>query len=135
MAEETLDRLGKLIPQGVNPGRDAVHIAVLPAKASGGHQPGEHVAVDPRGFAHSWAERMPCTIGIVDPFLPRDVTLKEGDQFYVYLYPSSISGLRHVWTLPGLADEPLPPAFETQIPKTPSSTHWFKDDTGAGTPR
>jgi hypothetical protein len=92
--ERTLRSLGKIItdPQG----KDAVHIAVAPVVANQTLQPGQHV-----GFVESNAEAVGKSkqpIGIVDPFM-RDA-IHAGQRFWLFLYPGTITSLRHEWTHP-----------------------------------
>lgn len=81
--------------------RDAVHIAVAPMVAAELLKPGTHVGVGKDGRA---TRNMRATrIGIVDPFLTKHV--KEGEEFYVCLYPGSVESIRHHWTHPAFVDE------------------------------
>lgn len=77
-------------------GRDAIHIAVIRRVAATTLYPGQHVDVDglPNGNK---------TVGIVDPYLTTPVY--PGSQFWLLLYPRSITGLRHVWTHPDFDNE------------------------------
>lgn len=90
--------LGKIITTEQH--RDAVHIAVAPVIAgSEGLFPGRHIGIlegDIVGIIEN-------AIGIVDPFLP--YSPQKGQRFWMYLYPGSITSLRHEWTHPAL---PLP---------------------------
>jgi hypothetical protein len=93
-------KLGQLIEDG-ELRRDAVHIAIAPVTAACRLEPGESV-----GFLHEDdAERVGSPtkryIGIVDPFLPEDV--EPGQRFWLFLYPNTITGLRHVWTHPAFS--------------------------------
>ncbi|MGF1581553.1 MAG: hypothetical protein ACFCD0_19675 [Gemmataceae bacterium] len=89
-------QLGQLIQDG-DRRRDAIHIAVAPVTAADRLAPGEHVGlleegnIELVGFCDE-------TIGIVDPFLTQDV--EPGQRFWLFLYPNTITGLRHVWTHP-----------------------------------
>lgn len=81
---------------------DAVHIAVLLAKASRDLEPGEHVGVvkDGEYWVTSKAEK---AIGIVDPFCLERVL--EGKLFYILIYPNTVMNMAHTWTLPCLGDK------------------------------
>jgi len=92
MAHEV--KLGQLI-EGT-PGRDAIHIAVAPVVASCKLSPGQDI-----GFVGSDTTRVgpvEKTVGIVDPFLKRMVY--EGEPFWMFLYPNTITSLRHDWEHP-----------------------------------
>ena len=112
---DTQSKIGKLLEPGEQ--RDAIHVAVLLVIA--GHElgPGEHVGLVPATTALMAmpggvitaistraglpAERL---IGIVDPFLPEPV--KHGDRFFLFLYPNTVTDMRHHWAHPAL--ETLP---------------------------
>lgn len=89
--------------------RDAIHLAVIPARAACELEPGSHVAVRD-GLAIPAAPGR--GVGIVDPFL-REAAC-EGERFWLVLYPRTIQSLRHVWSHPAFPDEPAageaPPA-------------------------
>lgn len=85
-------KLGEILTKEA--GRDAVHIAVAPAIASHELHPGQHVGVSPDGLAAHAGNH----IGVVDPFLKQSV--KQGERFFVCLYPGTITSLRHEWTHP-----------------------------------
>ena len=89
-------RLGQLIEDG-DRRRDAIHIAVAPVTAAGRLAPGQHVGLVEEGNLELVG---PCDrpIGAVDPFLAAEV--EPGQRFWLFLYPNTITGLRHVWTHP-----------------------------------
>lgn len=89
--EATQDKIGKLLEASQQ--RDAIHIAVAPAIASVKLDPGQHVGI--RGDKAIPNEGF---IGIVDPFLK--ATVNEGQRFFIFLYPNTVMGLRHVWRHP-----------------------------------
>jgi hypothetical protein len=92
-------RLGSLITDG-DRRRDAVHVAVAPVTAAGRLVPGQHV-----GFIHAGNTEIvgasTSPIGIVDPFLCEDV--QQGQRFWLFMYPNTVTSLRHVWTHPAFA--------------------------------
>src|SRR5438105_2038127 len=92
-------RLGQLIENG-DRRRDAIHIAVAPVTAAERLAPGQHVGLVREGNLELVG---PCddNIGIVDPFLTEPV--ESGSRFWLFLYPGTITGLRHVWTHPAFA--------------------------------
>ena len=73
--------------------RDAIHIAIAPVVASEELTAGQDIGPVGDRFG-------PCAkpIGIVDPFLQTSVA--KGERFYLFLYPNTITSLRHVWTHP-----------------------------------
>lgn len=77
--------------------RDATHIAVLPVIAAENLKAGDHVGLSRKGEACRSAD----FIGIVDPFLKTKVL--QGDKFWLFMYPNTITGLRHEWEHPVLA--------------------------------
>jgi hypothetical protein len=89
-------RLGELIADG-DRRRDAIHIAVAPVTAAVRLAPGQHVGLIREGDLELVG---PCdhAIGIVDPFLAEEI--ERGQRFWLFLYPGSITALRHVWTHP-----------------------------------
>lgn len=76
--------------------RDAIHIAVAPVTAAERLSPGQHVGMMADGRAGTTRKR----IGVVDPYLHDDV--EPGDRFWLFLYPGSITSLRHEWTHPAM---------------------------------
>jgi hypothetical protein len=91
---------GRLIEKGEQR-RDAIHVAIAPVTAAEHLQPGQHV-----GFVAGDNERVQSLeyadcIGIVDPFLRQAV--ERGQRFWLFLYPNTITSLRHYWTHPAFA--------------------------------
>ena len=126
--EDTLKALGKLIPDA-SYGKDAVHIAVIPAIAANRLDPGEHVEYR-NGTAHSRrGASMPNTnIGIVDPYLATEV--KPGQRFWLFLYPGTITSLRHEWTHPAIDQDDDVAAFIHSDSGKKVSQDWMENFAG-----
>lgn len=89
-------QLGRLIEDG-DRRRDAIHIAVAPVAAAERLAPGQHVGLVREGNLELVGP-CDCAIGIVDPFLTADV--EPGQRFWLFLYPNTVTSLRHIWTHP-----------------------------------
>lgn len=79
--------------------RDAVHVAVAPVVAGEALEPGQHV-----GFTgdNNKVGDSKEPIGIVDPYLKQGVA--PGEQFWLFLYPKTVTNLRHEWEHPAFAN-------------------------------
>ena len=96
--------LGKIIPDGATVERDAIHIAVAPVVAGESLDPSERVYMKwGEAWSHHPLDREK-VVGIVDPFL--EVSIEKGQRFWLYLFPGSITSLRHDWTHPAFVTNP-----------------------------
>jgi hypothetical protein len=82
--------------------RDAIHVAVAPVEAAEDLLPGQHV-----GLVSGLASSASAPIGVVDPFLKAPVL--KGQRFWLFLYPNTVTSLRHVWTHPAFMAVPPRP--------------------------
>ena len=94
--------LGKLITGPEQ--RDAIHVAVAPVVAGHMLRPGDHVGFMDDSQKVCASARTP--IGVIDPFLTRNVGT--GEQCWLFLYPNSVTGMRHEWSHPAFGQKPLP---------------------------
>lgn len=91
MNEETQKRIGTILDETAR--RDAIHIAVAPVVAQEWLNAGEHVTRDGRHAEYGGE-----AVGVVDPFLRTGVD--KGQRFFIFLYPDTVTGMRHVWSHP-----------------------------------
>lgn len=118
MSDQSKLGLGQIITTEQH--RDAIHVAVAPVKAGMPLWPGSHVElVD--GVAMQTNGK---AIGIVDPFLKARVA--DGETFWLFLYPGTITSLRHEWAHP--AFDVQAPASSPSTPKDPEgeSRRWME---------
>lgn len=94
--------LGKIITTEQK--RDAVHIAVVPVTAAQVLRPGDSVGLkNEKGSGWVGLVDEDEQIGIVDPFLRFNVY--QGQKFWLFLFPGTITSLRHDWTHPAFEEE------------------------------
>lgn len=138
-------KLGAVITHA-DAGRDAVHIAVAPMVAAEKLFAGQHVAITADATKAAVAPGLGAgtAVGIVDPFLTAPVF--EGQRFWLFLYPNTITGLRHEWTHPAFAKDASPAPsltgkaaseawiaqFASELDKTPNALmrdahRWVQD--------
>jgi len=91
---DTQQRLGKLIDAPAV--RDAVHVAVLPIEAATNLSPGDRVFIE-LGKA-VLALSGDNSVGIVDPFLPERTQIRPGQEFWLFLFPNTVTGMTHRWS-------------------------------------
>lgn len=107
--------------------RDAVHIAVVPMIAAVTLKPGQHIGRLSDGTAAPTANPH---VGIVDPYLTTKV--KEGDRFWLFIYPGQVTTLRHEWTHPllPLSQDRSPNGNDVEKAKAEGRLANFADDAG-----
>lgn len=98
VSTDALETLGTII--GENEKRDAIHLAVIPAKAGVILRAGMYI-----DLVNGIATRSRDGLGIVDPFVRGQIQI--GQMFWMVLRPRTITSLRHVWSHPSLPDEPI----------------------------
>lgn len=97
MSDQSKLGIGKLITRDQH--RDAIHVAIAPVVADHSMPPGSHVGVSKTGCANQTLPH----VGIIDPFLNKDVA--KGDKCWLFLYPGTITSLRHEWIHPAFDGE------------------------------
>ena len=118
-------KLGQLIDPREVVERDAIHIAVAPVVATEEMTPGDSIGLVEDSLTH--VERRVTGIGIVDPFLRGRVF--KGDQFFMFLYPNTVTGMRHHWSHPAFVE--IPPAEKrVELQKSVDWLRQFAEEIG-----
>ena len=107
------DLIGKLLEGEAF--RDAIHIAIAPVVAVEKLAPGEDIGFVDGGTVNVGGNAE-VKLGIVDPFLKKRIMA--GDKFFMFLYPNTITSLRHDW---------LHPAFNKQESDKAKSEAWLRN--------
>lgn len=122
---ETIEKLGKLIDAGE--GRDAIHIAVVPVTSVSEQVllPGWPVVfASENDREHVRGTVEDTGVGVVDPYLRSGV--RKGERFWMFLYPATITSLRHVWTHPAFPEVPAASPVATADKKVTSAA-WLDE--------
>lgn len=85
--------------------RDAIHVAIAPVTAIEPLEPGQHIGLT--GNQDHVCSNARVLIGVVDPFLKRTVCV--GEKFYMFLYPKTVTGMRHHWDHPSFSENTIYP--------------------------
>lgn len=93
-------QLGKIIDERQE--RDAIHVPIAPCVAASRLQPGQHVGLVSQGSIE--VDAVGIRVGIIDPFLKTPV--EPGQRCWLFLYPGSVTSLRHAWEHPAFAVPP-----------------------------
>lgn len=116
-------QVGKLITDDAF--RDAVHVAIAPVVAVEPMNPGQAIGFVTDGDTEHVGV-VARTVGIVDPYLKQQI--KKGDRFYMWLFPNTVTSLRHQWTHPA-----FPMAEAVNVQAKAEAVAWishFADNNG-----
>lgn len=97
---DALETLGTILDG--DEGRDAVHVAVIAMRAHAQLQPGQKVGVGHTTTTGGTTAILD-PVGIVDPFLTHVV--EEGEWFWMFVYPRTITEMRHHWEHPDIPSD------------------------------
>jgi hypothetical protein len=94
--------------------RDAIHVAIIMRTATEVLAPNQ--PVDAEGTSKGRK------VGFVDPILRYDV--QPGQKYWMWLYPRTVTSLRHVWTHPAFSEEEPMKANSQQVA---DAIEWLTD--------
>lgn len=82
--------------------RDAIHVAIAPVEVTEEMKPGERVRFVGEGTEKVCKAGEGDAVGIIDPFVR--YTVYQGQRYWLFLYPGTITSLRHEWAHPAFGD-------------------------------
>lgn len=125
MADPTLDSIGKTLKGGER--RDAVHFAVAPVRAGQFLRAGQRVKFAPGStdIVVAWDYDDAPPVGIIDPFL-ECLYVTDKDRCWLFLFPNSITGMRHEWTHPAFPDQQSQSVSEQAESDRAYSERWLR---------
>lgn len=85
--------------------RNAIHVPITPIVAAEKLYPGQSVEINDGKAIHAGIGQ--AGVGIVDPFLRTPVF--DGQGFWLFMLPGSVTDLRHEWSHPALESTDMPP--------------------------
>lgn len=86
--------------------RDCIHVPLAPLVTAEEMVPGECFATDGK-TAYPVADDDPKAVGIIDPFLRRKMkTIPKGSTVWGWIFPGTVTGLRHQWLHSAFASKP-----------------------------
>jgi hypothetical protein len=97
-----------VVSDGKMPERDAIHVAVIPLMAGESYmRSGENVRLSLESHKVAMNGDYGNHIGVIDPFMEGS-SLNEGDWFWCFLKPGTVTGMRHHWQHPSFEGFELP---------------------------
>ena len=106
-----------VVSDGKMPERDAIHVAVIPLMAGESYmRSGEKVRLSLESHNVAMNGDYGNHIGVIDPFMEGS-SLNEGDWFWCFLKPGTVTGMRHHWQHP---------SFEGFEPPTNDHELWLR---------
>lgn len=118
-------KLGQLVDASQK--RDAIHIAIAPVVATERLFPSQDIGFVEDGNVEkvgACKEKPSKWLGIVDPFLKGPVFPDE--RFLMFLYPNTITSLRHDWTHPAFAQSEAAAPVAVALDAKAESMKWLK---------
>lgn len=105
--------------------RDAIHIAIAPVIAGESLKPGDDIGFSAGGAdGEVWSDVEKC-IGIVDPFIKTKI--RKGQRFFMFLYPQTVTGMRHEWQHPAFGSEQVKIAAPVVVDEKAESEKWMRE--------